>query len=295
MKNRISILFVLLVGAGFAQRDFTPGKRRSDVFGTSDFKDYRFYGLQVSAGATYSLTRSNANNTVYSFTDADGRPIDYSLDPAGRVGGFLEIGMAHFPKKRSKLSLALKKVLVSYYDWGIGFKLLGGSEAVTTNYYNAVGDLSLTEVGKTDFYNGYLYGRFSIHKNINLSKRYFIDNGLGIHVDFRILNGSQSFEGTHLPETPYFHNPLVAQLHYGLGFGIKLSRRSFFIPGVQIPIFGLHEWRNGGAALKWLNSNYLPVQAHVKLIYLFEKKVKGCNTPGSSEDKKRNDEYMQNN
>ena len=64
------------------------------------------------------------------------------------VGFFAEVGMAHFPKKRAKISLWLKTVLVSYYDWGIGFKYLGGSEKTTINYYDALGNLSLTETGK---------------------------------------------------------------------------------------------------------------------------------------------------
>lgn len=295
MKISITALFILSTIGLFAQRDLTPGKRRSETFGKSDYKDYRFYGLQFSFGPTYQLTRLNKNNTIYSTSDATGRPMDYTFDPAGKLGVFAEVGMAHFPKKRSKISLALKTVLVSYYDWGLGFKLLGGSEKTTINYYDPFGALALTEEGKGEFYNGYVYGRFSLHKNINLSKRYFIDNGLGVNFDFRVVNGNRDYDGASLPQMQDFHRPLVAQLHYDLGFGIKLSRRSYFIPGVQIPILGMYEWRKGCAALKWYSSNYVPLLIHFKFIYLFEKKVKGCNTPGSDEDKKRNDEYLQNN
>jgi hypothetical protein len=240
-------------------------------------------------------TRSDANNNTYSTTDLLGRPMDYTYDPAGKVGFFAEVGLAHFPKKRGKLSLLLKTVLVSYYDWGIGFKYLGGKESTTINYYNALGNLSLTETGKGDYYNGYLYGRFTLHKNINLSKKFFIDNGLGVNVDFRLINGNKEYNGATISQGQSFHKPLVAQLHYGLGFGIKMSRRCYVIPGVQLPILGINEWRKGCAALKWFNSNYLPIQAQVKFIWLFEKRVKGCNTPGSEEDKKRNEEYLQNN
>jgi hypothetical protein len=295
MKRILTLLFLVGLSTVFAQRDLTPSKRRKDVFGKSDYKDYRFYGLQFSAGATYQFTRLTANNPIYSAVASDGRPIDYTIDPAGKIGAFVELGMAHFPKKRSKISLALKTVLVSYYDWGLGFKLLGGSEQTTTNYYTPFGSLASTTNGTGDFYNGYVYGRFSVHKNINLSKRYFIDNGLGVNFDFRVKSGGKNYTGQSSFENPTVPQPLLAQLHYGLGFGIKLSRRSFFIPGVQIPILGIYEWRKGCAALNWYSSNYLPIQAQVKFIYLFEKKVKGCNTPGSEEDKKRNDEFLQNN
>jgi len=295
MKNLVLVVLVAFSSSLIAQRDLTPGKRRSDTFGKADYKNYRYFGLQFSAGPTFMKTRSDANNTTYTTTDLLGRPMDYTFDPSGKVGFFAEVGLAHFPKKRAKISLWLKTVLVSYYDWGIGFKYLGGSETTTINSYNSLGVLSSTLDGKGEYYNGYLYGRFTLHKNINLSKKFFIDNGLGVNVDFRLINGNQAYNGATIPQGQSFHKPLVAQLHYGLGFGIKMSRRFYVIPGVQLPILGINEWRKGCAALKWFNSNYLPIQAQVKIIYLFEKRVKGCNTPGSEEDRKRNEEYLQNN
>ena len=54
----IVVCTLCLISSGFAQRDFTPGKRRSDVFGgAADFKEYRPYGLQISVGPTFMLTR----------------------------------------------------------------------------------------------------------------------------------------------------------------------------------------------------------------------------------------------
>jgi hypothetical protein len=142
--------------------------------------------------------------------------------------------------------------------------------------------------------NGYVYGRFSIHKNFYFAGKYFLDNGLGINMDYRLIEGLRSYSVGGIVNN-YNHDKVVAQLNYDLGFGIKLSRRSFLIPGVHLPIVGFNEWRGGCAALKWFDSNYLPIMAKVKVIYLFEKKVTGCNTPASKDDRKRNEEYLQNN
>ncbi len=293
LKKWILSVVVLSAFSLSAQRDLTPGKRRGDVFGQSDYKDYRFFGLQVTGGLTYMATRSDAKNTETMGTDSTGR-MGYSFDPQGKIGAFVDIGMVHFPKKRSKLSLALKYIFISYYDWGLGVKLLGGMETTNLNHYNSLGEVISTDTGKGSFYNGYVNGRFSIHKNVYLGKRYFIDNGLGFNVDFRFLE-NRSYDGVNITAGQSFHSPLVAQLHYSLGFGIKLNRRSMLVPGVQIPILGIHDWRKGCAALKYYNSNYLPILFQVKFTYLFEKKVKGCNTPGTDEDRKRNDEYLQGN
>jgi hypothetical protein len=293
LKKLILGLVVLSAFSLEAQRDLTPGKRRGDVFGKADYKDYRFFGLQVTGGLTYMATRSDAKNTETMGWDSTGR-MGYSFDPQGKIGAFVDIGMVHFPKNRSKLSLALKYIFISYYDWGLGVKLLGGMETTSLNHYNALGGVMSTDNGKGSFYNGYVNGRFSIHKNVYIGKRYFIDNGLGFNVDFRFLE-NKSYDGVKVLAGQSFHSPLVAQMHYSLGFGIKLNRRSMLVPGVQIPILGIHDWRKGCSALKYYNSNYLPILFQVKFTYLFEKKAKGCNTPGTDQDRKLNDEYLQGN
>lgn len=287
MKKVLSVVFILSAFVGMAQRDFTPGKKRSSVFGQADYKDYRYFGLQVSGGPTYMFTRADKNNPTYATTDDTGRPMDYTFDPAGKPGFFLEVGLAHFPKKRSKLSTKLKTVLVSYYDWGLGFKYLGGKEETTINYYNLSNQLLSTTTGKGSFYNGSIYGRFTLHKNINLSKKFFIDNGLGVNFDYRVLEGSQSYDG-FASSDQWFSKPFAVQLHYDLGFGVKMSRRSYFIPGVQMPIVGIAQWRGGCAATHWFSSNYVPALFHLKFIYLFEKKAKGCPAAkGNDDDNKR--------
>ena len=294
MNKLILSTVVLLAFSLSAQRDMTPGKRRGDVFGKADYKDYRFFGLQVTGGLTYMATRSDAKNLTYQGTDSDGRPMNYSFDPEGSVGAFVDLGMVHFPKKRSKLSLALKYIFISYYDWGLGVKLITGSETTSVNRFNSLGTPLPTQNFSSSFASIFLNGRFSIHKNVYIGKRYFIDNGLGFNVDFRTVTPGE-YETLPGISAQSFHSPLVAQMHYSLGFGIKLNRRSMLVPGVQIPILGIHDWRKGCAALKYYNSNYLPILFQVKFTYLFEKKPKGCNTPGTDQDRKLNDEYLQGN
>lgn len=295
MMNKLILSAVLLSAFSLsAQRDLTPGKRRGDVFGKADYKDYRFFGLQVTGGLTYMATRLDAKNLTYLGADVNGRPMSFSFDPQGSVGAFVDLGMVHFPKKRSKLSLALKYIFISYYDWGLGVKLFSGSETTNFTQMNSLGETLPTKSISGSFASIFVNGRFSLHKNVYIGKRYFIDNGLGFNIDYRLSSHDPYMNEAGI-SAQSFHSPLVAQLHYSLGFGIKLNRRSMLVPGVQIPILGIHDWRKGCAALKYYNSNYLPILFQVKFTYLFEKKPKGCNTPGTDEDRKRNDEYLQGN
>ncbi len=295
MRTAIILLILTNFFTTFAQRDLTPGKgKRKDVFGTTDYKNYLHTGLQITVGPTYMLTRRDAKNPIYKTTE-NGRPMTYVIDPAGKPGVFIEVGLAHFTKKSSKFEEKIGYRFVSYYDWGLGIKTLGGTEKTTIDYYSVNGEVSGSAEGTGDFTNGYLYGRFAAHKLFYLGdeKKYFIDNGFGLNFDFAVMNGNKTYDGTCFADQQAFKKPLSFQFQYGLGFGIRLNRRSQIIPGINVPLFGFYEWRKGGGtATKWYSSNYVPVFAQLKFIYLFEKKVKGCNTPGTEEDRRRNQEFM---
>jgi len=273
------ICTVCIISSGFAQRDFTPGKRRSDVFGgAADFKEYRPFGLQISAGPTFMLTR---RFPITKQIETPFRDYEITTKPNGLPGVFVEVGMLHFPGKRSKLSQRLKYIFVSYIDWGIGFKLLGGEEYSKITTLDPTTGAALGSVDQTGkFYNGFVSGRVTLHKNFYLGKKYFIDNGLGLNFDYNVMRAPEAtpYTATMLSvgQPHRFHHPFVAQMHYELGFGIRLNRRSMLIPSAQVPILGFHEWRGGASALKWFDSNYLPLLVKIKWTYLFEKKVKGC-------------------
>ncbi len=281
MKIVLSFLFVIgLLNISTAQRNLNPrnAKGKKDLFGgAADYNEYRPYGLQISAGPTFMLTRRHPVTTRY---ESIGRSYELTTTPLGLPGFFVEAGMLHYPK-RSKLSKALKYVFVSYIDWGVGVKVFNGQE---TTRVNQLDPLTLSVIGTDEyigkFSNVFASARVTFHKNIYLGKKYFIDNGLGINVDYNFQRdeapGYTALVHQTIPDLHTFHHPLVAQIHYELGFGIRLNRRSMLIPSVQAPILGLHEWRGGASALKWFDSNYYPLLVKVKWTYLFQKRSKGC-------------------
>ena len=298
LKNGfLFLLFLLNIVFVFGQKTLNP-KKRSDAFGTSDYRDLRNYGPQISFGPTYLLTRLH-NETVPTANQVPNRPSDYTIDPKGSLGGYLDIGLAHFPTKTPKILLFGKRI-TSYYDYGVGFKLYRGQETTNIKNHDSQGAIISETNGKGKFTNGYINGRFTFHKNIHLGKKYFIDNGLGLNVDYRVINGDkeyqkyQNFQGPTIKTNEHFHPNLVVQLHYSLGLGIRLKRGSYLIPGAQIPILGAYEFHKGNPGLRWYSSNYVPLLFTVKFIKILEKKkANGCSNVGSEEDKKRNKEYMQ--
>lgn len=277
MMKLIQVLAIVFVTTTtFGQRDLTP-TRKKDAFGSRDFRKLGYTGLQFQLGATYLITQPN-NKTVDVATTTDGFRGNYTLDPFGKLGAYAEIGLIHFPKKRSKLSLALKTVLASYYDWGLGFKYFRGGENMTVNFIDAGGVTTSTAESTSNFSNGNIYGRFSIHKNIHLGekKNFFLDNSVGVNFDYRVMTKTDPYAMLPMTANAHYYQPFHAQLHYGLGFGFKLKRGAYLIPGLRSPILGMYEWNKGRPTLRWFSSDYWPLLIHIKYMFVFEKKTKGC-------------------
>jgi hypothetical protein len=293
MRQAISLIIIVLCANQLvAQRNMNPSKK-GDAFGKYDLRNLNNYGLQIQLGPTYMMTKLNNEYTDVA-TTTDGFRGNYTHDPYGKFGVYGEIGMFHFPKKRSKLSLALKTVLVSYYDWGVGFKYFRGGERIEANFMDPGGNVVSTDERSFDFSHGNVYGRFSIHKNIHFKRHretinFFLDNSLGLNVDYRVLTGTDDYTWYGLmTANQRYTEPLQVQLHYGLGFGFRLKRGSYLIPGVRTPILGyqntlgaLNETGGGESSfgrpsVHWFSSRHWPLLIHVKYMFAFEKKAKGC-------------------
>lgn len=310
MRYSLGFALIFLVFGTLAQRDLTPSNKKQ-AFGKRDLRALSNYGLQIQVGATYLMSR--LNNPVYDVTPTTGGfRGNFLHDPKGQLGAYAEIGMFHFPKKRSKLSLALKTVLVSYYDWGIGFKYFRGIQTVETQLMDPFGNkVGSPEIVPYRFEFGHVYGRFSLHKNINFKSKktgeksnFFLDNSLGINVDYRVTTKTDPYVHTYpitIDTVPQrYSSPLHVQLHYGLGFGFRLKRGAYLIPGVRAPLLAFQMTQPlpsnsvsgqntfGNPSFNWFSSRYWPILIHVKYMFAFEKKVKkGC-PPVETNDQDKN-------
>lgn len=280
------VLLCLLTGfQAMAQRDLTMrSKKKSTAFGEMDFNEYIPHGLQVSIGPNLMW---HYKPRVENFT-THGAYSNEVTTSRGILPGFnAEIGMLHLPK-RSTLSKKLGYIFINYIDWGVGIKFLGGTETTRIDYLDDLGNEYASDSDKGRFYNPYVYGHVTVHKLFYIGKKYFIDNGFGINVNYNLNKKTDEdytdFVANQANKTHYFHHPLVAHVHYELGFGIRLNRRSMFVISAQTPIFGINEWRKGGSAMKWFDSNYVPLVFKLKYTYLFQKKNKNGCTPAKVSD-----------
>jgi len=272
-------LWLILHAVSFAhaQRTLVPNKQSSkkEMFGKRDLNEYRALGLQLSVGATATIPTRDAPITHQH--NLSGRP-PYSLttDPDLRLGAFAEIGLIHYPKRQSKLSQKLNYIFVSYIDWGLGLKVHRGYEQTQVDQLHPT-DFSVVKSQQYQevFRNTLATARITVHKNFYIRKKYFIDNGLGINVDF-VVKKDEFPDYTqqinqYVPELHRFQTNPQVLLHYELGFGFRLNRRSLLIPTLHFPIVGIHSWRHAASDFIWFDSNYYPFLMKVKWTYLFGK------------------------
>lgn len=302
--NRFVILVLALLVVQVADAQYKPKKNRRDYFGgAEDYRDITKNGLQITFGPNYTFTRRK--NETFTGTGENNRPISYEIDPGGRLGGFVDIGMAHYRFKKSKVLGAIYKMrgdkgeikwiggnLFHRLDWGLGFDYIGGTEKTTTNYLDLSGNTTSTVEGTGKFYNGYLYGRVTVDRFTLLSERWHLETGLGLNFDYMLLKGSQDYSAPVFAEQKFQKN-FLTQLHGHLAFQYRVRRGDYLILGTYIPAIGIYEPNRLKPTIQWYSSNYWPVHFHLKWIHHFTKKSNGCNT-GTPEDRKRNEEFMQN-
>ena len=245
--------------------------------------DHHRHGIQLSFGPTYTFTKINP---ITGEIQLNGDSLfRYSHEAKSRIGIFAEIGMVHITKKPRKF--------IQYYDWGIGYKHIGGRELFESGLYDDRDTLIGNLAGEGEFYNGYLYGRFTVHNVFQINPYTFLDNGLGINLDYAMVGMNQSYEGSFLPQTQKFQGNLMGQLHYDFGFGFKPKEGFFIIPGVQLPLLTAYEWNGGTPSIHWFSSKYYPALFKVKFVWLFKKDPNRCPpVETNEEDRKRANEYM---
>jgi hypothetical protein len=277
MKAQFVCLTLLISSLTCAQGGFKKGTKGNDyIIVTND-------GIQFSFGPTYLMPSKSISGEI---TDNSGARGIYDIKPKGKLGFFAEFGMAHFPKWKGIPIKPLKKSrILDYVDWGVGYRQYSGEEATTIQ-------LNSTQIGNGEFRNGYLYGRISAHtliyfgkKKIDKARKYFIDQSLGLNFDYNLFPGDKNYKDnfSQYQNELSFQKPLMVQMHYSLGIGIRLNRAWMMIPGAQIPILGIHEWNGFNAKLNWFSSQYWPVQAQIKFIKLFERAPK-CGAYGDPKD-----------
>lgn len=248
-------------------------------------------GIQFNIGASYLLPSKELSGDLSSGT---GRG-EYEVLPEGKLGYFVELGFAHFPKwKGIPIKFLKKSRIIDYFDWGLGYKVLAGKESTSIDRFNSSNELISSSNGVGEFLNSSFFSRVSAHsliyygkKKIDKARKHFIDNAFGFNFDYTQSQGNQVYNDgfSDYALEHQFQGQFNLQFHYSLGVGIRFNRAWMMIPALEMPLIGIHQWNGFNAKMNWFSSQYWPVLLRVKFIKLFER-VPKCGAYGDPSDMK---------
>lgn len=294
IKTIVLVFCVLLVNISTlnAQKRMYDPKGGEGKFYGDKYRDAPLYkwqgffkrtGLHFSLGPSYTLTRLNNPSEKYSAGDTS---LTSTLDPSGRLGYYFKMGALHIFK--------FKRKVFQYFDYGIGIKQISGAETLRQQVFDSRGDLIGENEQQGQFGLGYAFLDFNMNNIIQITRYNFIQNSIGFNVDYRIYQtGQEEYQNTHSTEITN-QEQLVAQLHYKLGFGIKLKDGMFLIPSVETPILTAYSWDGARPMTRWFDSRYQPLYFSLKFAFLFRKDPEDCPPVfGPEDDKWRDGQHQQ--
>jgi hypothetical protein len=206
---------------------------------------------------TESLTGYNAaDDTLFSG--------DFSRD--GQNGLCVQLGRHHFWKHGG---------LIDHVDYGLGYKMLRGTE----EFVGVVrGDSSnVPYASSASFSDSYLSAFGNLNNVVMLSNRWWLQNSLGMHVDFRLF-GNRG--GGMVPGADWQYPPTFpVQLHYRLGVGWKPEPGIFILPMIEVPLLNINRWEGMKATLPYFNGRYRPVMITLRIQWLSKQPDRTCDTP----------------
>ena len=260
---RLALIVVTLFFAAQALAQPMYGRRRADII-PLDGQAKRI-GWFIAPGITYTLPRfKNEEEEVFR---NDSLRYLATYDPNGRVGLYLEAGATWFMRD---------PVILDYLDLGVAYKNLRGEESSTGTLWR--GDTAAVIAGDGYFAERLVTVAFNANKFIPTRSYQFIQLSLGANADIR-LGSEYSHTGDPLLNRHAFPPDLIAQAHFKLGYGFKLTGRTIMVPTLETPVFSVTPADQGLGQLQWFSSTYRPLILTVRFLFLRARNGFDCPPP----------------
>jgi hypothetical protein len=258
-------LLSLIVFFLFISTVFSQDNKWKPIFPAEDI-NFRLNGWYAGAGATYNFAYPNNKNN-YDFSDSS--KIDANFLATGKPGFMVEGG---------RYTMTYSNY-VPYIDYGLVFKMFGGGQDYT-GYEVSIENLDTiaSNSSSAQFSNYYISAQFNANNAIRVSEYGFIQNSLGINIDYYLFRTSQG-SAPLFPDTKTSVDVFSLQLHYKIGYGLRLDKKHFLMITLETPLLNIFPWDNGKSTISFLNSRYHPVMLSVRLMFLRNTTRPDCYKP----------------
>ncbi len=234
-----------------------------------DMSRVKLNGWHFAPGLDYTLTRfKNKEETLFERNDTI---YNATFDPGGKFGWYFEVGRYHLFKYPG--------LLFQYFDYSIAYKAIKGTEKYEGEMKTESTASTLASTsGDGIFRHKYLLGNINFNNIKQLGNYSFLQNSIGLNIDFR-FSDKRSYDGSTFGHNQADPKKLLAQLHYKIGFGYKLTEKFFIIPTLETPILNLFEWDKFKSTDPMFSSRYRPIILTIRIGWLSKPKPGDCLTP----------------
>lgn len=210
----------------------------------------------VEGGGVYNVPMTGKRNKV--FVNNQDSSYSATFDPSGGVSYRASLGRYHVTHDLR---------FFKYIDYSLGYRKRVGSE----KYRAALTQFGQNEAsewkGEGSFERSFLTLNLHLNNVIQIGDHQFIQNTVGLNGEYSLDNDEVAYD-QELPEfNPSQPPKFFGQLHYRLGYGIRLRKKLFMIPSLQTSVLNLKPF-DGHSSLPFLNSRYQSFSLSIKLLFL---------------------------
>lgn len=275
MRNPLFLTLLLLVHGALVfgqrknQKPVTFNRHYNEILPHAP--QFELNGWTFGLGGTYMLARTLGKTETIA-TESTYR-LDAKYAPIGKPALYAEFGRY----KMLKYSKWIK-----YVDYGLSYKGLRGMQKTTFTTVDLVsGNTTAEEVYRNNF--GYHFAEAYANANHvwRISKYNFIQNSIGLNGGYAFLAKENSAD---LPNvTSNVPKRYQMQLHYKLGFGIKMRGNWLIIPTLETPILTALPFDKGKSSMHFFTSRYRPLIFGVRIMLMKPADTMKC-TPVKTKD-----------
>lgn len=207
------------------------------------------------------------NDTIY----------DLVFDTKGKLGVGIEFG---------RFKAIETSHIISYIDFAVGLKILRGAESFNATLRDDARSTPYLKRGGGMFSHSYLTASLNATNARMVTKTLSMHHSLGVNIDYRFAE-VQEYRTNTFPLKLGEPTSLIAQAHYKIGVGYKLSSNLMMIPSLETPIVTFYEYDDLKSSLLILNSRYRPIIFRLTFLLLDNKPDRKC--PKINKPRKQNE------
>ena len=255
IRNVLAAGFFIILSLAFpAKGQFMTSPNFQKLFRTGN--TYQNSWWELEGGGVYNVpTTGKRTQVVQEMQDTT---VSSTFTPKGGFSYSFRVGRYHFtPDIR----------FFKYIDYSLGYRRIVGSESYKNEVSIDGRGGQLVNSGSSEFDEAYLMANFHLNNVLQIADHGFLQNTIGVNAEYRLRNGKIGYANSSFDMGPDQPPEFLGQVHYRLGYGVRITDKFFVIPALQTAVLNLYPF-DVNSTLPLLNSRYRSISLSIKFLFL---------------------------